>query len=52
MFAKGFKGLLESLDEDELSELIYLDPFFIYRFCYMLSLEFQLEKEEIVYDRA
>ena len=44
MVVNGFKGLLDSLDNQELSELGYLDPFFLYKFCYMLSLEIELEK--------
>ena len=44
MVVNGFKGLLESLDNQELSELGYMDPFFLYKFCYMLTLEIELEK--------
>lgn len=45
MYAVGFKGLLEQLEDEELTELIYLDPSFLHKLCYMLSLEFQLEKQ-------
>jgi len=44
MEINGFKGLLETMDNQELSELGCLDPFFFYRFCYMLTLEIELEK--------
>ena len=51
MVVNGFKGLLDSLDNQELSELGYLDPFFLYKFCYMLSLEIELEKHIKSYER-
>ena len=51
MVINGFKGLLDSLDNQELSELGYLDPFFLYKFCYMLSLEIELEKQTKSYER-
>ena len=52
MYAVGFKGLLEQLEDKELIELIYLDPTFLHKLCYMLSLEYQLEKISKSYDRT
>jgi len=51
MEINGFKGLLETIDNQELSELGCLDPFFFYRFCYMLTLEIELEKHMKNYGR-
>ena len=48
---RGFKGLLDSLEEHELSDLGYMDPYFLYKFCYMLSLEIELEKQTNSYER-
>ena len=48
---RGFKGLLDNLEEHELTDLGYMDPYFLYKFCYMLSLEIELEKQTISYER-
>ena len=48
---RGFKGLLDNLEEQELTDLGYMDPYFLYKFCYMLSLEIELEKQTISYER-
>tara|TARA_R100000908_G_scaffold65367_1_gene54937 strand:- start:9618 stop:9764 length:147 start_codon:yes stop_codon:yes gene_type:complete len=45
MLSKGFKEILNDFSNDDLIFLIKSDPYFITDFCYMLSLEIQLDKE-------
>jgi len=45
MLSKGFNEILNDLSDDEFKFLMKSDPYFITDFCYMLSLELQLNKE-------
>ena len=45
MLSKGFREILNDFDDDDFIFLMESDPYFITDFCYMLSLEFQLDKE-------
>jgi hypothetical protein len=45
MINKEFRSLLNSLSQEEMVELHIMDPYFLYTFCYMLTLEIQLEKQ-------
>ena len=45
MLSNGFISLINSLTNEDIIELCSHDPGFLYNFCYMLSLESQLLKE-------
>ncbi len=45
MLSKGFREILNDFDNDDFIFLIETDPYFLRDFCYMLSLEIQLDKE-------
>ena len=52
MLIKGFKNLIEGISDQELIELSYFDSTFLYKFCYMLTLEMQIDKEKESYERT
>tara|TARA_R110000744_G_C18895763_1_gene508567 strand:+ start:72 stop:230 length:159 start_codon:yes stop_codon:yes gene_type:complete len=52
MLIKGFKKLIGDISDQELIELGYFDPNFLIRFCYMLTLEIQVDKEKESYERT
>jgi|TARA_Y100000389_G_C17423156_1_gene497965 hypothetical protein len=45
MIRKGFREILTEFEDDDLLLLISSDPYFLHDFCYMISLEIQLDKE-------
>lgn len=45
MLSKGFTEILNDFSNDDFIFLMESDPYFITDFCYMLSLELQLDKE-------
>lgn len=45
IISSGFRELLFNLTEKEFILLAQSDPYFITDFCYMLTLEIQLDKE-------
>jgi len=47
MISKEFRSLLNSLTSEEIIELHMMDPSFLDTFCYMLTLELQIEKENL-----
>jgi hypothetical protein len=47
MISKEFRSLLNSLTSEEIIELHMMDPLFLDTFCYMLTLELQIEKENL-----
>ena len=52
MLIKGFKDLIGNISDQELIELSYFDPIFLHKFCYMLTLEMQIDKEKESYERT
>jgi hypothetical protein len=44
---REFTSLLNDLSTEEIQELSLIDPSFLDTFCYMLTLELQLEREKI-----
>ena len=52
MLIKGFKDLIGDISDQELIELSYFDPIFLHKFCYMLTLEIELDKERESYERT
>ena len=52
MLIKGFKDLIEGISDKELIELSYFEPNFLHKFCYMLTLEMQIDKEKASYERT
>ena len=52
MLIKGFKDLIGGISDQELIELSYFDPIFLHKFCYMLTLEMQIDKEKASYERT
>ena len=52
MLIKGFKELIEGISDKELIELSYFEPNFLHKFCYMLTLEIQTDKEKESYERT
>ena len=52
MLIKGFKDLIGGISDQELIELSYFDPIFLHKFCYMLTLEIELDKERESYERT
>lgn len=44
---REFTSLLNDLSSEEIQELSLIDPEFLDIFCYMLTLELQLDKEKI-----
>lgn len=47
LISKGLKDILEDFSEKEFILLMQADPYFLFDFCYMLSLEIQLDKERM-----
>ena len=47
MINKEFRSLLNSLSSEEIIELSLMDSHFLDTFCYMLTLEIQVEKENL-----
>jgi len=45
MIKKGYREIINDFEDEDLILLIQSDPYFISDFCYMLSLEIQLDKE-------
>ena len=45
MIRNEFRFLFNTLSEDEIIDLHLLDPYFLDIFCYMLTLEVQIERE-------
>lgn len=45
MISREFRNLFNSLSDKEIVELAFYDPFFLENFCYMLTLELQINKE-------
>tara|TARA_R110000851_G_C12683484_1_gene524111 strand:+ start:155 stop:325 length:171 start_codon:yes stop_codon:yes gene_type:complete len=45
MIKKGFSEILSDFEDEDFILLIQSDPHFLLDFCYMLSLEIQLNKE-------
>tara|TARA_R100001443_G_scaffold6485_1_gene15336 strand:- start:5486 stop:5635 length:150 start_codon:yes stop_codon:yes gene_type:complete len=45
IITRGLKEILEDFSDKEFSLLVQSDPYFLFDFCYMLSLEIQLSKE-------
>ncbi len=45
MLSKGFREILNDFDNSDFIFLIESDPYFLQDFCYMLSLEIQLDRE-------
>jgi hypothetical protein len=52
MLIKGFKDLIGDISDQELIELSYFDSSFLHKFCYMLTLEIELDKERESYERT
>jgi len=52
MLIKGFKDLIKGIGDQELIELSYFEPNFLNKFCYMLTLEMQIDKEKESYERT
>ena len=52
MLIKGFKDLIGGISDQELIELSYFEPNFLHKFCYMLTLEIELDKERESYERT
>ena len=52
MLIKGFKELIGNISDQELIELSYFDSSFLHKFCYMLTLEMQIDKEKESYERT
>ena len=52
MFVKGFKDLIGDISDQELIELSYFDSSFLNKFCYMLTLETQIDREKESYERT
>ena len=50
MLIKGFKELIGNISDQELIELSYFEPNFLHKFCYMLTLEMQIDKEKESYE--
>ncbi len=48
MISKEFRNLFNSLTSEEIVELHMMDPYFLDTFCYMLTLELQVNKENII----
>lgn len=47
MINREFRSLLNSLSSEEIIELCLMDYNFLDTFCYMLTLEIQVEKENL-----
>ena len=45
MISREFRNLFNSLSDQEIVELSFYDPLFLENFCYMLTLELQINKE-------
>ena len=45
MISREFRNLFNSLSDQEIVELAFYDPFFLENFCYMLTLELQINRE-------
>ena len=52
MLIKGFKDLIGDISDQELIELSYFEPTFLHKFCYMLTLEIEIDKERESYERT
>ena len=52
MLIKGFKELIGNISDQELIELSYFEPNFLNKFCYMLTLETQIDREKESYERT
>tara|TARA_R110000796_G_C14205850_1_gene392514 strand:+ start:257 stop:409 length:153 start_codon:yes stop_codon:yes gene_type:complete len=50
MFVKGFKALIKDITDQELIEISYYESGFINKFCYMLTLEIEIDKEKESYE--
>jgi hypothetical protein len=48
MVNKEFRSLFNSLSSEEIIELSLMDPDFLSTFCYMLTLEIQSNKENLI----
>ena len=47
MIDREFRNLLNSLTSEEIIELHMMDPYFLEIFCYMLTLELQINRENL-----
>lgn len=47
MISKEFRNLFNSLTSEEVIELHMMDPYFLETFCYMLTLELQVDRENL-----